>query len=523
LEAAKIDVPTEALAFLSVQTFHSFFWSLLKSHAYLLGAPRRLTVMLPHDEKAANGGIDDRDDDWAEWLAERERLFHQQGRVVFDLFAPYAAEIFGRCDHVLRQVAEAYPLVIVDEAQDTGAGAWRCVQLLAAHTQVLCLADLEQQIYDWLPGVGPERIAEIRSVLDPFEVDLGSDNGRSPDTEILAFANDVLMQRPRGTPYRGVQLITYEPRTVNWNVLLRRSLKAIFEQAEEAGRSRPETIAVLTDSTRNALRVSNALHALGDDGGKSVPHKLHFDEAEALLVARLAAFLLEPKDATREREDIATCIELLASAKRATGKGRTEVAKLLQRAGEVRAGTAREVNLIKAIRNLLTSIRSSTLSGDPAADWLFVKRQLRMPDQAELSRAAQQLDFMVAFRRGHRISAALAEVWLQDGAYTNARAALDMALVQEQILESAEVPLGIHVMNWHKAKAKQFDAVILVREVRFGADGRGAMSSFVWRDDQPPFEKSRRLVRVAATRARQHLLLLSPNWPVCPLLRGHSL
>jgi DNA helicase II / ATP-dependent DNA helicase PcrA len=78
------------------------------------------------------------------------------------------------------------------------------------------------------------------------------------------------------------------------------------------------------------------------------------------------------------------------------------------------------------------------------------------------------------------------------------------------------------VMNWHKAKGKQFDAVILLREPRFGADGKRE-SSFVWRGDEPPYSKSRRLVRVAATRARDCLIILSPNWPACPLLEGHIL
>ncbi|VDO09279.1 unnamed protein product, partial [Brugia timori] len=279
LDAAKMDVSYEHLGLLSVETFHAFFWRLLKPHGYLLGAPRRLSILLPHDEAALRGGIGEEDAQWADWLHAREQLFWEQGRVAFDLFAPKAAELLERCGHLVRLIGAAHPLIIVDEAQDTGTHAWRCVELLAPHAQVLCLADLDQQIYDFLPGVGPERVSEIREALDPFEQDLGSDNGRSPDTEILAFANDILTNRPRGAPYRGVERISYNPKMVNWNQLLRRGIKAIFDAAAASGKEPPKSIAVLADTGRNALGASKALSALGEaNKGKAVAHKLHFDE-----------------------------------------------------------------------------------------------------------------------------------------------------------------------------------------------------------------------------------------------------
>lgn len=522
LEAAKVEVDRQQLSLLSVQTFHSFFWSLLKTHGYLLGAPRKLSVLLPQDEKALSGGVGEADDGWSEWVAERERLFREEGRTAFDLFAPSAAHLLSRCAHLPRLISARHPLIVVDEAQDTGPHAWRCVEHLAPHAQILCLADLEQQIYDFLPGIGPERVLDIRRVLGPLEVDLGSDNGRSPTSEILAFANDILAARPRGAPYEGVQLIKYNPKTVNWNHLLRRALAGVYEAAEKGDRERPKTIAVLTDNTRNALRISNALNAVGFEAGKVVPHKLHFDEAEALLTARLAAFLLEPKDPQRVNDDIATCIDMLAQAKRATGTGKAEVAKLFKRVAEIRSGRSPQVNIVRAFRRTLEFIRQSRFEGNPVADWSLVKRALRDAGEARLARAAQQLDFMVAFQRGNRISSELAAEWLRNGRYTRARAALDNALMQEQILDNADSSRGVHVMNWHKAKGKQFDAVILVRETRFGANGRSE-SSFVWRDDKAPYQRSRRLVRVAITRARDQLIILNPLWPECPLLKGHHL
>lgn len=523
LDAAKLEVPRHELARLKVETFHAFFWHLLKTHGYLLGAPRKLRILLPQDEKAVCGGLKQDDDGWAAWQAQRERLFREEGRVAFDLFAPNTVALLERATHLGPLVGSAHPLIIVDEAQDTGTHPWRCVELLAPHAQILCLADLDQQIYDFLPGVGPQRVADIRKALAPFEVDLGSDNGRSPDSEILAFANDVLSGKPRGAPYKGVQSLRYAPKNANWNTLLRRAMKAIFDAAQKSNRGVPKSIAVLTDTSASALAASKALRAVGQANiGKAVPHRLHFDEDEALLTARLAAFLLEPKDAAHQNEDVATCMTLLADARNATGTGKKEVQTLHRQAAEVRAGKRSRAAIVSALRDVLARLGEQAFKGDPSADWSLVKRTLRDTTHADLVRAAEQLDYMVAFHRGHRISSGLSAEWLRDGAYTRARGALELALTQEQILDGSEPIHGTHVMNVHKSKGKQFDGVILVRQSRPVGANQWA-SSFVWRGDEVPYEKSRRIVRVGASRARDCLVVLDPHFPVCPLLKGHKL
>lgn len=200
--------------------------------------------------------------------------------------------------------------------------------------------------------------------------------------------------------------------------------------------------------------MSNALNAIEPNVGKAVRHKLLFDEAEALLSARFAAFLLEPKDLAQLELDVAASMELIAAARRATGQAKAAVSKLLEQAGKIRGGKTLNINIVKALRGLISGLHADGFTGDPATDWLTVKYALRATGQNELLRVASQLDFLVAFRRGHRISAGLANEWLRDGAYTNARLALDQALAQEQILDGIEAPAGLQVMNFHKAKGK---------------------------------------------------------------------
>lgn len=86
-----------------------------------------------------SGGRGDEDEGWDEWVFERERLFREEGRIAFDLFAPNATELLARSSHLLSSIAGRHPIIIVDEAKDTGQFAWQCIQMLAPHTQVLCL------------------------------------------------------------------------------------------------------------------------------------------------------------------------------------------------------------------------------------------------------------------------------------------------------------------------------------------------------------------------------------------------
>jgi len=523
LSAAQLESSNEEQDMLSIQTFHSFFWSILKAHGYLLGVPYKLSILLPHDEKSISGGIDAKDIGWGDWLAEREKLFRHEGKVAFDLFAPNTLQLLESSSYLLSSIARRHPLIIVDEAQDTGDIAWRCMELLSKHTQMLCLADLEQQIFDFLPGVGPERISSIRETLQPLYIDLGTENYRSPNSQILEFANDVLAGHGQGGPYKGVSSFLYRPEnpSPNWNHLLRRALKELYELMEGKTGALPESVAILVPNNRSALKMSNALNALGAYVGKSVRHKLLFDEAEAMLSARLAAFLLEPKVAADIEADTAMCMELIAAARSATGRARKEIAKLREQALKIRGGKTLNINIVKSLRSLIKSLSDSTFTGDPAQDWPAIKQALRNTGQSELDRVAGQLDFLVAFRRGHRIAAGLASEWLRDGRYTHARQVVDMALAQEQILDGAEPTPGLQVMNFHKAKGKQFDCVIIVREAR--RSEKGVESSFVWRDDKPPFFKSRKILRVGITRARHHVIVINPMWPPCPVTKGLKL
>ena len=519
-EATRMEVPRAQRGMLSMQTFHSFFWTLLSAHAYLLGSPKSLRILLPADEQALYGTIKKKDrhldnPDWRAWLAERDRLFREEGRIAFELFPKYAAELLERSAHVRRLIAQRHPLIIVDEAQDTDANAWRCIELLSPLSQIVCLADLEQQIFDHLPGVGPERINAIKASINPLEIDLGGQNHRSSGTEIATFGQDILLGNVRGQPYIGVSSFSYNPKLRTQSAVLRMSIGMLQRTIKKATGKYGRNLAILTHSGGSAAKISVALNA----EPKPVRHQLAFDEAEALLTARFAAFLLEPKRAEDRLSDLATALELLATPKQAAGLAAAKQWKIW--ALKCRENKVPRAQFVHSVLGVMDQLANESFTGDPGKDWNRVKRALRGTGDGDLIDVAKNLDYLVAFNRGKRISGGLGAAWVRDGQYTAARTVLDLALAQDQILGGVDDPPGVKVMTIHKSKGKQFDGVIVVREGRH--DGNQMVSSFVWWGDAEPYHRSRKILRVAITRAKAHTLMLGPIFPACPILGPHSL
>lgn len=511
-DAAKGRFPTEQRSALSIQTFHSFFWQILQGYGYLLGSPRPLSIVPAHDEKAMRDGIERESPAWAEWEASRRQMYNTQGRVCFDLFAPLTAEIMTRAKTVRDRISKRYPLILVDEAQDTGDEQWESVRLLAERSQVICLADPDQMIYDFLPGVGPARIDQIRAALAPYEIDFGAENNRSPDTEIVAFARDILLSKVKGSGYKGVSRQRFNPSVGGRDTAIRSSVGILKKRIVDETGSAPKSIALIASYGSGVAIISSALQK-----GKLIRHHVLFDEAFTLLASRSAAFLLEPKEEARNADDVATLLEHVGVAFRAKGK-QTALAKwtkCVAYANRCRVGNLPPVKIVAAANALVTAARNRELTGDPGRDWLVVKQDMRQVGEECFAEIASSLDYLVAFARGHRIRDSLSEIWMQCGAYIGAREALDSALAQEQLFSAGEELQGIHVMNMHKCKGKQFDGVVLYRQQHH--------SPFVWRDEAVPHASSRRLLHMAITRAKSHVLFLDEAYPACPIVGGHKL
>lgn len=513
-EAAEkeLHLSEEKRALLSIQTFHSFFWQLLRAHGYLLGTTRKLSILLAHDELALRDGIERNDPCWPEWEIKRQALFENDGRVCFDLFAPLAANLLGRAHRIRLRTAQRYPLILVDEAQDTNNEQWECVRLLSPHSQIVCLADPDQMIYHHIPGVSPARMQAIRDVLKPIEVDLEAENNRSPGTEIAVFARDVFDGKVRGSAYKGVSLLKFRSEAEHRDKAIRVSVAAISQRIKKDTGSAPTSIAVLASYTAGVANISAALQI-----APAIYHEVLFDEAFTLLASRAAAFLLEPKTSADEASDVATLLELLAAAFRTTGNktGLKQAATCSAYAQKCRLGKGPKTKIVAAAFALVAASRSRILTGRISNDWQQVKASLHATAEPNFDKLARSLEYLMTFRRGQRLGESLDDLWLNKGSYSGARAALDSALAQDQLLSAGESTRGIHVMNMHKCKGKQFDGVVIYRQQHH--------SPFVWRDEPAPHSNSRRLLQMAITRARCHVLILDEAYSKCLIVGPHRL
>ena len=183
---------------IEVDTYHSFFWRILKAHGYLVGFPRRMSILTPPNEAIALSAIRGgykvasklSDAEKAEKRgredAERVRLAMEEGKICFDLFANRTATLLHGTDKVRKLIATMYPFVILDEFQDTSADQWRVVQAMGLNSTLIALADPEQRIFDFI-GADPERLNHFTGMFNPTVHDFAGDNHRSKGTEIAMF------------------------------------------------------------------------------------------------------------------------------------------------------------------------------------------------------------------------------------------------------------------------------------------------------------------------------------------------
>src|ERR1019366_7568355 len=105
-------IPREQKRRIDVETYHSFFWRILKAHGYLIGLPRRLSILTPPGEaialstirsayKAASKLSDtEKVEKRQRENAERSRLAREEGRVCFDLFASSVGTLLHGSDRL---------------------------------------------------------------------------------------------------------------------------------------------------------------------------------------------------------------------------------------------------------------------------------------------------------------------------------------------------------------------------------------------------------------------------------------
>ncbi|MES2772157.1 MAG: ATP-dependent helicase [Pseudomonadota bacterium] len=520
-----------------VETYHSFFWRLLNAHGYLLGLPHPLAILTPAGEAIALSTIrnsfeaekklspEQKADKRTQVQQERERQALTEGRVCFDLFARYVADLLERSERLRKLIAIRYPLVALDEFQDTNADQWRVVRQLGKESTLMALADPEQRIYDWI-GADPARLDQFRAEFTPAEVDMQGDNHRSTGTDILLFGNDVLTGKFTKKQYVGIQLSTYPANEHQAYTTLITTTYAIRKRLVDSTQ-KGWSLAVLVPTKKMTRLVSDAFR---EPPEKLTPihHLASIDLDAAILAAEIVSYLLQPHSLFH----LERFVDLMCNYFH--GKGGDDPSKTdLAQADSIRkafakyrekkaAGHAVPANSIMvAMVASYEASRAVSLTGDPEKDWVAIRKALDGGPCTRLKGIAIEVRNIRLLERGTQLRQELSQNWRDFGAYNDALSITQQAFVREHFSTQSKPEEGVIVMNMHKAKGKQFDEVIIFegwpryvkREIVANPDRivRG-------NDRKNADSQSRQNMRVSITRGKKTTTILTPDKDPCVLL-----
>ena len=498
LRCKEILTPSQRRAVV-VQTYHAFCMEMLEAHGRLLhGRPVRF--LYPGEERLQKSVFD------GDWSVERQRQAAEMGLYCFDLFASGTADLLEGCAALRGLVADRFPMIIVDEFQDTDDNQWRIVRALAQVTDVFCLADPEQRIFDYRDDIDPRRLDILREAVAIAEFDLGGDNHRSPNAGILQFADAVLRNQSPLPATPDVKQVSYWvnafPATVHAAVIW------TFSALRKKGVEKP-SVAVLSRSNSLISDLSVILsepHTYNNQPLSVIEHDVVWDAELSAAAAIVVASILEWPTGPAE-ESLTRTLRVIAgfyrlkNAEEQTNAASENARKYEEAAAKV---AKREEPRIKAAKALVVAHAAGVaLIGEPVTDWKAARRLLQdIPALGELFR---EVRLVRLFRATDALASGLSERWLASGSYGGASDLVKRILEQERLIAAErDAQSGCILMNMHKAKGKEFDGVVLV-------EGAFKSGFFDDRTEQPPFERSRRLLRVGLTRARTLVTIVRPQ------------
>jgi DNA helicase II / ATP-dependent DNA helicase PcrA len=505
IQESKLRIPREARSGVEINTYHGFAWEFIRGHGYLLTGHRVLRLLPPPDAAGKLAGIAK-----ADRPAELQRLLADDGLLGFDLFAGLTADLLEQSPRLCRILADCYPIIILDEFQDTNLDEWRMISALGKHSRLVALADAEQRIYEFR-GADPARIG---AYIERFKLrifDFGKENNRSDGTDIVAFGNDVLTGANIGKNYTHVGVSQYnyyrdEPLSPVKHAALA-ARQRLYRKGGEGW-----SLAILVKSRDMMLKISGYLGSAGRL--PDIAHDVLIDPEGPALAAVLIGGLLEGADA----DDLKA--GLLADViNHIRGRSGGDISKAdltltgalsAHRSGAGLRGSTR-TTLMAEIEAIATARMGLALTGDPEVDWLAIRRLIDGAAHEKLKLLADDARFIRLLNRGNQLRENLAARWRAGGSYAGVREIVSGALLQEHFSASTRAWTGVNVMTVHKSKGKEFDEVIVFEGSRSGRLLRDNANA---RD----LEQARLALRVAVTRARVRTTILTPSWARSVLL-----
>lgn len=519
---------------IKVDTYHSFFWKIIKSHGYLLALPRKLSVLDPPAEAVALSSIrhqygsisllceTDVDNKNKEENEKRHEIAKNEGRVCFDLFANYVYDILLGSEKIKKLISDTYPYIILDEFQDTSAAQWDVVKLFGQNSELIVLADPEQRIYDFI-GADPERLSHFKKEFNPNEFNLQDENYRSQGTDISSFGNDILRGDNFRDDYAGLCCKTFEPnKNQAFATLKGQALQSV--KRLKASSNDDWSVAILVPTKKMMRDVSNYFSSK-QNKLPIIPHTASIDMNATLLAAEIYAFFFQPK---KEHEDQALFIELICNFFQGKG-GDAPTKTAIVEATSIRNAYNKYLekngfsgkSKIKPILEGYEAARKLIFSGNPGEDWKHICEALLNSECKRLKQIVEEVKNLKLLNRGAQLRNILSQAWRDSGSYVNALDSFRQFFQKEHFSISSKPENGVVIMNMHKSKGKQFDEVIIFEGWQRKKQGKTiANPDRIVRKNANTQDlvHFRYTLRVGVTRAMYRCTILTPMDNPCILI-----
>jgi DNA helicase-2/ATP-dependent DNA helicase PcrA len=504
-EQARHLITNEHKKCIEINTYHGFSWQIIQSYGYLLKKFRSLKLITPPNLFARTADLSDE-----EQPPFKKALLDNEGILCFDLFCQLNVEILEKSTRIRSIISDAYPYIIVDEFQDTDDHEWNMIKLLGEKSKIIALADLDQRIYEFR-GASITRIPQFNEHFNASRFDLGKENNRSANTDIVQFGDDLLRSANRGKNYVNVQINKYNINYQEPKFSIKTTLSASIARLKK---SKPGewSIAVLVKSKQDTLQVSSYLSTT-----TRMPqyyHEVLIDPAGPALAANIIAQVLQPQK--KSEMDFQMLLNGIISHIKGRRNNKISAVDLkLSQALEKYLLTKKitgktRLLLIAEIEAILEKRYNIVLDGVPEDDWLTIRKLFGDCSHKVLKDVYEDAKYLRLLNKGAILSERLSEMWRINHQYESATTLIDEALTQEHFSMTNRTWKGIFVMTIHKSKGKEFDEVII-----WDDQYRPIVSN---NSSQTRLQQDRLVLRVAVTRAKSMTTFLTPANNPCILL-----
>lgn len=264
-ESAGLQLNSAKKSKIDFNTFHSLAWKVISTYGRYIGLPQKISV-LDNLDSSLTGFIVAR----AENETERDyyyRVAQSTGKIHFDLMLELADKILKSSATIRGFYELKFPLIIVDEFQDTKSEQYSFLKALGEKSRILLFGDQNQVIYDSEYSTVINRKNDFIKWKKIQKENHFTLNHRCPNFEIIKFANNVLNGMKNESQKEGLQVFPY------YYNQLRSSIANIYIQVQKIPELAGKSIGILTPSQGLAQDICNALK--NPPEGSAFPMKIY--------------------------------------------------------------------------------------------------------------------------------------------------------------------------------------------------------------------------------------------------------